>query len=59
LSETKITLDDMIEWVKKDPEKVRRIMRAEEFVGKHGKIELYYHDGKCGPPRAQPSHIVT
>ena len=59
LNDTKeITLDEMIAWVKADPEKVKRLIKAERYMGLYGKIELYYQNGECGPPKVQPiQHI--
>ena len=53
--ETEITHDELIDWVKADPEKVRRIILAEGLVGKYGSIEIMYHDGKVGTILARQS----
>ena len=57
MSEKEITLDDMIKWVKKDPVKVRRIIRSERFIGVNGKMELYYHGGRCLSKKGLP-HLL-
>lgn len=43
-----LSIEDLIEWVKRDSEKVRRIVRAEQMVDRYGQIEIVYHDGKVG-----------
>lgn len=48
-------LKDLIEWMKRDPEKLRRIIAAEDLVDRYGSIEIIYHDGKVGTIIARQS----
>ena len=51
-------LEQLIEWVRDDPEKVEAIVSAEREV-ETGRVEIHYHGGRWGTVRAiQPERKV-
>ena len=45
---SEITEEIVLEWFRKDPEKIQDIIEAEDFIdkAKHGSVEIVKQDGK-------------